>query len=581
MLRVSILFLFCAFFCAGCFRVSDAARPDDLVPKTAYTQWIPPETRKPPELEYDDLSWLMNKAPLTLGEIIDIALTQSPKTRESWAEARSAAANYGQSLHKFFPLVDGYGSWGKEIYPDYNFSFSKRQLLLTESATAQAQVNYLILDFGQRRATSQAALEAFYSADFSHNWNIQSTIQTVMDDYYNFLYTKELVRASKQDIVNAETSLDAVLEKFRNGVADVSDKVQATTSLLQQKLTLVKREQEETNAYTKLATDMGIPANNFYADVAGYPAEIRLFETQTLDCFVKKALDGRPDLQAAAAKFRSKEQLLLAAERERYPKIDGSFDGGRSYFNYGIGPYNYYKFQFELKMPIFQGFNIANEIKKARADMEEAKARMRVVRDQAIREITNYWNDVQYAKESLQFADEYLRSSEQQYQVELLRYKVGTGTIVELINAQTEVSNARAQLILTIRNWYSSLANLAYASGSLTSKFEDASLEKPGSRGHSRSGYTDRSSQCRRDREDPESSANRPHSQEDGSHKSGETCGERLSSQFPPLLPAFSPSPKQSDDRAVFLSWKEIKGALSHPETAANSGRQPPKPFAQ
>ena len=82
-----------------------------------------------------------------------------------------------------------------------------------------------------------------------------------------------------------------------------------------------------------------------------------------------------------------------------------------------------------------------------------------------MQEVTQYRSDALYSKQSIEYAKEFLDSAQQEFDVELMRYKVGTNNIVELINAQTSVANARAKLIGAIRSWFTSLANLSYASG--------------------------------------------------------------------------------------------------------------------
>ena len=131
-----------------------------MVPSDAAAQWIPTKKVKKEELEVDDLSWLMNKAPLTLSEIINISLNNNPETKKSWADARIASAKYGQSMKDYYLLseVDAqYCEREKLSSPRISARSFTRQ-----TTSAELRLNYLILDFGQRRATTQAALEAAF-----------------------------------------------------------------------------------------------------------------------------------------------------------------------------------------------------------------------------------------------------------------------------------------------------------------------------------------------------------------------------------------------------------------------------------
>ena len=52
---------------------------------------------------------------------------------------------------------------------------------------------------------------------------------------------KAQVKAAEQDVFRAQVSLDAVNDRFSQGTADVGDRAQATTKLMQQKLNLVEQ----------------------------------------------------------------------------------------------------------------------------------------------------------------------------------------------------------------------------------------------------------------------------------------------------------------------------------------------------
>ncbi|MDN3508311.1 MAG: TolC family protein, partial [Simkaniaceae bacterium] len=371
-----------------------ASDPFSMVPQDPAEQWIPGSRVKKQELDVDDLSWLMNKAPLTLSEIINISLNNNPETKKSWADARIASAKYGQSMKDYYLLSEVDAQYLRTREAEFTSNF--RSIIYETNYGAELRLNYLILDFGQRRATTQAALEALHSADFSHNRRIQETIQTSMDDYYNYLYSKELVRAGEQDVINAQIALDAVLEKFKTGIADVSDKVQATTRLLQEKLNVVERQKSEVNTYTTLANTMGLPANNFLAEVAGFPNEVTLFPIENLDCFVDKALDYRPDLLSAEASLRSAKQKVKAAEAERYPKFNGSFEIGRNYYNNGVNDHYDFAAQVDFSVPLFQGFYISNTIKLNKAKAERAQSELDQLKIKAMQEVTQYRSDAQF-----------------------------------------------------------------------------------------------------------------------------------------------------------------------------------------
>ncbi len=448
----------------GC-DIKGANDPYSYAPQTAHSVWIPPEKQsRRVRSDFPDFSYLAKEQPISLAEVIDVALFNNPQTTRTWAFARMAAASYGQSLKNFFPLA--------EIDMNYNrsrsaqFTGSDREIVYETVYGGAVCLSYLIFDFGQTRATSQAALESLYNADWSHNREIQTVMQSVMTDYYSYLYAKDRLIAKEQDVVSAQVALDAVMEKLQMGVADIADKVQATTKLLQQQLEVVMQKQSLTNAYTTLIADMGVPANEKYI-FQGFPTTIRTFEVETLDNLILAAMENRPDLLAAESNVKSKEASLLAAERKRYPKVNGGFDFGRTYYQRGLNDTYDFSATVSLSFPLFQGFYLDNGIKLARAHLKKAESNLSQVKLGILQNVTNYREDVGYAAEALEYAYKFLASAEEDFRLNLEKYRAGTATIVDLINAQSFVADARSQLVETERDWFQSLANLAYATGML------------------------------------------------------------------------------------------------------------------
>ncbi len=470
MLRAFALIIICFLFAQGC-DVRGANDPFAYAPERSDNFWYPPTkaSKRLPDMskleeDGEDYHLFSEEAPITLAEIIDISLARNPNTKQSWASARVSAAEYGQSLRNYFVLADIDGNYTRTRYAE--FTGATRSIIYETQYGGELDLTYTILDFGQTRMTSEAALQSLYNADWSHNSQIQETIQLVMTDYYDYLYQKELLFSTEQDVVNAKVSLDATEERFRQGLADVSDIVQAKTSYLSQKLAVVNQKQMLHTAYTTLVATMGLPSNQAYY-FQGYPDEVVPFKLETLDKLIVKANDYRPDLMAAEAEVKSTKASLAAAKLKKAPVITGEFEIGRKYFQRGVNDHYDFTAQVNLTFPLFQGFFIENSIKKARATVEQAQASLDQVRLDIIQQVSNYRSDVAYAKESMEYAKSYLESAEEDFKVNLKKYKVGTGTIVNLINAQTAVADARAQLAGAQNSWYTSVANLAFATGTL------------------------------------------------------------------------------------------------------------------
>ena len=451
----------------SCTDFKGAADPYIYTPQFPSNYWQPktPPSRFAFGLQKSDFVDVEQDDPLTLAEVVDIALLNNPTTENTWANARIRAAQYGQTLEDDFVLASGQSSATR--FRQALFTGPMRTIVYDTLIAGDLNFSYLVFDFGQVRTTSKAALESLYNVDWTHNRSIQTVMQTVMYHYYEYLYQQERLEANRADVLDAQVTLDSVMEKLRNGLADIGEKVQAKTQLLQNQLNVVSQKQQVHTSYTQLTADMGIPSD-LDITVESFPEKISTFTPDELENLINTAIEYRPDLLAAEADVKAGMLAVSAAKREYLPKLNSTLDIGRTYYSHAgrIDDYHF-KAQAVLSFPIFQGFSIRNTVRQAQGLLEKAQAELHQVQLNLLQQVSNQRTDVVLAKEAFEYATEFLASAEEDFRLNLAKYRMGTGTITELLNAQTSVSDARARLALSKRDWFVSLANLAYALGTI------------------------------------------------------------------------------------------------------------------
>jgi outer membrane protein TolC len=75
------------------------------------------------------------------------------------------------------------------------------------------------------------------------------------------------------------------------------------------------------------------------------------------------------------------------------------------------------------------------------------------------------YHDVRTAASGIGSTDAQVKSAEQTAQATLARYQAGFGSILDLITAQQDESNARVQRIQSYLDWYTALARLQFSTG--------------------------------------------------------------------------------------------------------------------
>lgn len=458
------IFLLPLVLCS-CFSNRAAISPFSYAPQLQNQAWRPggKDKEKVEGLEED-------AGPLSLAEIVDIALRNNPDTRLTWAEARVAAAQYGQSQSADLPSLTSTYAWtrfrnvltaadgyGGGVAEKYYFSQWGPQL----------QLSYTLLDFGQAKAASETAKELLYNAGYIHNRQIQTVIQKVSSDYYSYIYQQELLKAYEQDLKTAQTSYMAAQVGFDAGIKNLSDLLQAKTKLIQAQIQVVTQHQTLVVSKATLFTDMGIKANQQVAlkDMPEVPSINEMLASA--DDLLTSALKVRADLLAAEARLKSEEANIVAVRQQFFPTVTYNLNFGEtSYSKIGSDHYDFVT-TFSLNFPIFSGFSTLNALKAAQAKKEKAEADVIQTQLQIVKDITTSHSAVKQTFETLKFSDDLLKVSEEQYGVSLALYQAGTGNILEVMSAQSSLADARAQCAQAHNDWFTALINLSYAAGSL------------------------------------------------------------------------------------------------------------------
>jgi len=428
--------------------------PPETVPESAHA-------KAPPTLPYDILK---TGQPLSLVDIVDIALGNNPETAAAWAQARSAAAAYGSQKGDYYPQL---GATAGTNYrhghtDDGKTSYNQRD------TSAALELNWLIFDFGGRAAALEEFREALIAADWLHNVVIQKVMLGVEKAYYGYITAKVLLDAQQATYKEAETNLDAAKDRHHAGLATIADVLQAKTALAQAKLVLDSLQGQIHTTRGALATAMGLPANTPY-DIGIPKSEIPLKETlEKVDVYLAQAEKHRPDLAAARAEARKADAHVRKVAAAAYPALNGTAGWGNTYYGPTALYRDNYSSALQFSVPLFTGFAQRHNVARARADEEATRARLNSLEQQVVLEVwTSYYN-LKTAEQRVRTSAELLQSATESCQVALGRYKAGVGSILDLLSAQSALESARAQRAQANADWFVSLAQLAYDTGTLS-----------------------------------------------------------------------------------------------------------------
>jgi outer membrane protein TolC len=421
-----------------------------------------PGALQPPDVPADVAERIRR---LQVGDVVDLALRNNPATRQSWANARAAAAAYGATRGAYYPQLDA----------DMSVNRIKTSATAGRSAVQQttygptATLTWLLFDFGGRGGASEAARQALLAADWTHNASIAGVVLGAQIAFYNYVATRALVSAQTVSVHDAQVNLDAAEARRRAGVATLADELQARTALSQARLLLETTQGTRQTARGALALALGYPANLPYDVDSLAPPPIAPL-ADSVEAIIGRAVRDRPDLAAARAQVASADARVRQFRGARLPSLQVNGTGGFTYLANRTGGGNNYNVGIGLHVPLFNGFTREYQQRQAEELADAAGAQARSLEQQVTYQVFSAYYALQTSTRRVQTAADLIASAQQSAEVAFARYKAGVGTVLDLLAAQSALADARAQNIQAHLAWSTALAQLAHDAGALDAR---------------------------------------------------------------------------------------------------------------
>lgn len=485
----------------GCSFFSDPACMGDA-PKSNNQPWQPPY--KINREEYYCEEELPEDIPVSVAELIDYGLRNNPQTKSTWNTARANAFTLYANYNTFYPHINateeielvkshfnsGTGGAGlrgaaatnlvngANAFNNVNNVNSTGGVgggivagtgaVYNQFLISDLSVSYIMLDFGGRQANVEAARQTLYSANWTHNRTLQTVILNILQAYYNYAAAQATVEAQRENLRDATKNLESAKGMYEAGVARLVDYLLARSNFVNAELLL---EQAYNNANTtmgQLATAIGIPANKTFkvAPIPEHLPEVNIEKDMAV--LLEEAKEFRPDLAASYANYLSALEQITIQYSSGLPVISAFGDYERINFIHDPINNGYVSSAgIAASAPLFDGFLARNLTKSARAQAAAAYATYKNNEDQAFLDVVTSYYSFKTAIETVRYSKEYLQYAQESYNVAYYGYREGVSTLLDLLTATGSLANARTSYIQSRTQYLTSIASIAYATGTL------------------------------------------------------------------------------------------------------------------
>jgi outer membrane protein len=405
---------------------------------------------------------------LTLPQAVAIALQNHPQIAVAQNIEAAAGQRITEARAPYYPFVNGEvtGSQGDYLSRIGAGALSASQLFNREGEGFV--VNQLVTDLGRTPSlVASARLQAQAAA--------QSTLATRYDvilgvnkAYFGVLESQALVQVAQETVAARQTLDNQVAALGRAQLKSQVDVSFADVNLSEAQLMLVRARSNLQQSFVDLARALG-------QDVA--PTQYQLAEgappgapPPTVEDLVTQAVMNRPELSDLRLRYQAAQKFENAERDLKRPNVNLVAVGGALPYldqNPRVAPEGYEGIAVNVEIPIFNGHLFSAREEAARYESLAANQRLRDLQQQVEHDVRAAWLNATTAYQRIPVAVQLVNQATLAQDLARGRYDLGLASIVELTQAQLNLTQAQIENVGAQYDYQSAYAALQYTIGAL------------------------------------------------------------------------------------------------------------------
>lgn len=376
---------------------------------------------------------------LTLEECVALGLARDPGTeiaRQNLAAAQQRVIEARAGLYPSFKVSAGYtytGSSGAAAAggPDlFDTRIAVRQLLYDGGQTSHLVAGARLGIGSQESDLLRTRLDAVFG---------------IRSAFFEVLRRRDLAEVARGALQSSERHAGQAQELYREGLAPRSDVIKADVQVSNARLEIIRADNALLLAKAALSAAMGLPVTT----------EFQVAEPELLTgapaLSLQEALAAAPALRPELAAVKARQEAAAAAVRQ-----------ARSGLNPTVGVDAFYGLQgddvlpedtkwsvgLSIGIPLFERRVVRSRVSQA----EAGRSGLQALEAQVLRaielEVQQAWLLVQEARERQSVTKKIREQAEEDTRVSEGRYQEGLGTMLEVIDARTALTQAGTNAVI-------------------------------------------------------------------------------------------------------------------------------------
>lgn len=405
--------------------------------------------------------------PLTLAQAEAMALKNHPQIAAAQNSAAAAEQGITEARAAYYPTIDGEITGSQGLGLSRLGAGSISTSLLFNRFGQGLQATQLITDFGR---TKNLVANSKYQAQAA-NQTTQATIYDVAlgvnRAYFGVLQAQAFVNVANETVLARQTLTDQVTALFNAKLKSQVDLSFAQVNLSEAKLLVIRSEDAVKRAYADLARALGLDQ-----PVSYQLAEMPLPAAPPTDpeTLMTAAIQNRPELRELRLRQQAAQSFEQAEADLTRPNISFiGVGGGLPYLdqNPRVAPHGYEAAAVNVEIPVFNGHLFTARRQAAHYQTLAADQRIRNLQQQVERDVRAAWATATTAYQRVPVTEELLKEAQLALDLANGRYQLGLASIVEITQAQLNLTQAQIENVSAKYDYQSAYAELQYTIGAL------------------------------------------------------------------------------------------------------------------
>jgi outer membrane protein TolC len=411
---------------------------------------------------------------LTLKDALELAQKNDPQFLAALNDAAVAAEDVRQARASRYPSVSGRSEY---LGTEGNGKLSESRFVTNDGVHVYRDWAVLHQDFtaglfkgtGLDRTASAEAL-ARAKAEVAR----RGLVPTVTKAYYSLLISQRKYSSAQQAVDQAQRALTISQDLARGGEVAHSDVVKSQLQLNTQQQALRESMLAIESARLDLSVLLYRDFNQNFSvvdDLELAPALPPLADVQTL------AERENPSLRMAMETLRAANLDISIARQAYLPTLSVDLDYGIEANAFALhstvaaapreGPLPNlgYFVTASLNIPVWDWGVRRSKVRQAELKQEQANVELSAAQRQLVRSLQGFYGEARTAREQMDLQRSAVDLASESLRLTVLRYQAGESTILELVDAQSAVTQARNAYDEGVLRYRVALSNLQTLTG--------------------------------------------------------------------------------------------------------------------